>query len=290
MILIAGATGLVGGAVLQELLAAGVTPLRAVYRGTEDVARAPAGVDAVRADFADAASLDRALEGVRAAYLVCAAVPELVALESNFLAACQRARTPHVVLQSALGAADFDKSFPVWHRRVEERARELNVPCTILRPNGFMQNIGGYFAASIRTQDCFFDALGSARVSHIDVRDIATAAVRALTASDTIGRVFELSGPEPLSNEDLAGRISRVAGRPVRYVALTPEQLLQGMVAAGMPEARARPIVELYEYYRTGKGAGSDLALRELIGRAPRAIDAYLAEIAPSFAKPESAS
>jgi predicted SnoaL-like aldol condensation-catalyzing enzyme len=148
-----------------------------------------------------------------------------------------------------------------------------------------MQNIGGYFAASIRGEDCFYDALGTARVCHIDVRDIAAAAARVLLAPDTIGRAFELHGPEALTNEELASRISRVAGRPVRYVPLTPEQMLQGAIASGMPEERARPVVELYDYYRAGKGVGSDQALRELIGRAPRTVNTYLAEIAASFAK-----
>ncbi|QJW96806.1 NmrA family NAD(P)-binding protein [Frigoriglobus tundricola] len=285
MILVTGATGSVGGAVVRGLLEQKVGPVRAAYRDAKDGSTLPPEAQAVRADFADPPSLDRALAGVKAAYLVCAAVPQLVELETNFLTACKKAGTAHVVIQSALGAADFGKSFPSWHRQVEETARVLQVPATVLRPNGFMQNIGTYFAAGIRSQDCLFDGLGDARISYIDVRDVAAAAVTALTTRTTVGGVYELHGPEALGNDELARSISRVAGRPIKNVDLTLEQMKQGMIAAGMPEERARPVVELYEYYRAGGGVGSAGVLRSLIGREPRTIDAYLGEIAPMFAK-----
>ena len=91
MILVTGATGSVGGAVLRELLARGAGPLRAVYRDAKDRPALPTGVEAVRADFADPASLDAALAGVESAYLVCAAIPQLVELEAAFLEACASA-------------------------------------------------------------------------------------------------------------------------------------------------------------------------------------------------------
>ena len=86
--------------------------------------------------------------------------------------------------------------------------------------------------------------------------------------------MYELNGPEALSDQELASRISKVAGRPIRYFELSLDQLLKGMVASGMPEARARPVVELYEYYLAGRGEGSDKVLRDLLGRKPRTIDA----------------
>jgi len=66
-------------------------------------------------------SLGRALEGVDAVYLVCSPVRELVELEGNMVDACREAGVRHVVLNSALGAGDYPKSFPSWHRRVEDK-------------------------------------------------------------------------------------------------------------------------------------------------------------------------
>ena len=77
----------------------------------------------------------------------------------------------------------------------------------------------------------------------------------------------------------------RTGWTPSQIAELSLDQMLKGMVASGMPEARARPVVELYEYYLAGRGEGSDKVLRDLLGRKPRTIDAYLSEIAPLFAK-----
>ena len=137
---------------------------------------------------------------------------------------------------------------------------------------------------SSAAEDAFYDALGPAKISYIDVRDIAAAA-KALVSPDLIGQTFELSGPEAVGTEDLARRISKAAGRPVRGVDLSPEQMKQGMIAAGMPESRATPVVELYDYYRAGRGEASDAALCTLIDGPPRTLDAYLAENASIFAK-----
>jgi uncharacterized protein YbjT (DUF2867 family) len=109
MILVTGASGTVGSAVLREVLKSG-KPVKAMYRSRDDAARAPAGTPAVIADFADTPSLLRALEGVDTIYLVCSPVRELVQLESNVLDACREAGVRHVVLSSALGAGDYAKS------------------------------------------------------------------------------------------------------------------------------------------------------------------------------------
>jgi uncharacterized protein YbjT (DUF2867 family) len=119
MILITGASGNADGAVLKEVLKTN-RPVKAMYRSPEDAAKAPAEVGAVIADFADKPSLSRALEGVDTVYLVCSPVRELVDLEGNMVDACRAAGMRHVVLNSALGAGDYPKSFPSWHRRVED--------------------------------------------------------------------------------------------------------------------------------------------------------------------------
>ena len=280
MILVTGATGVAGGAVVRELLSRNIKPIRAMCRSEKDKSKIPAGAEAVTADFADKPSLAKALIGVDAAYLVCSPVPDLVQLETNFLEACREAKLGHLVINSALGAADFPKTFPSWHRKVEDKVKQLNLPSVILRPNGFMQNISTYFAPTIRTQDAFYGTLGDGRISLIDVRDVATAAAEALVTKSLAGKVFELGGSEAVNYESLAARISKTAGRTIKYVNLTPQQMLEAMVGSGMPKEQATNVVDLDDYYRLGKGAISDQALRDLIKRAPRSLDAYLSEIA----------
>jgi uncharacterized protein YbjT (DUF2867 family) len=286
MILLTGTTGTVGGAVLAELLAKKAGPLRAMCRSEKDIAGLPAGVTGVRGDFAEPASLSAALNGVDTAFLVCAPVPDLIELETNFLLAAKAAGVKHLVINSALGAEDFPKTFPSWHRKVEDKARELGLPAVFIRPNGFMQNIAAYFAPTITTQDAFYGTIGDAKVSLIDVRDIGAAIANALLDHSTRGKVYEISGTQAFSYTELAAEISKVTGRTIKFVNLTPDQMKGAMVGSGMPEARAVAVLELDEYYRSGKGAASDSALRSLLGgKSPRTLSAYLNEIAGQLAK-----
>jgi uncharacterized protein YbjT (DUF2867 family) len=284
MILVTGASGGLDGAVLRELLSRDVKSPRAMYRSEKDRSAAPAGAEGIVADFADAASLDKALKGVDSAYLVCAAVPDLVQLETNFLQACDRAKVGFVVIQSAFGAGDFGKSFPSWHRQVEDAAANLKLPHAILRPNGFMQNILNFFAPTIRAQNAFYGTTGDAKTGFIDTADIPAAAVQLLTKPKP-GALLELHGPEPVSYPELATRISGITGRSIRYVNIPCEQMRAVMMGNGLPVWLVTALLDLDEFYRSGKGAGSDRALAELLGRAPHRLDQFLKEQAEAFKK-----
>ena len=181
MILITGASGSVGKAVLAEVARSGAR-YRAMYRSAKEAAKAPAGTETVIADFSDKASLAPALGGVESVYLVCSPIPDLVQLEINVIEASQAAGVRRIVLNSALGAGDYGKSFPSWHRQVEDKLKATKLAYCILRPNSFMQNVLTCYAPSIRAQGAFYGAMGNARTSYLDVRDIAVVAAKALRA------------------------------------------------------------------------------------------------------------
>ncbi len=179
MILVTGASGTVGKAVLNEVVRSGAKH-KAMYRSADEAVKAPTGTQSVIADFAKKETLAAALRDVDSVYLVCSPIPDLVQLESNMVEACLAAGVKHIVLNSALGAGDYAKSFPSWHRKVEDKLKGAGISFTILRPNSFHQNVVTYFAPSIRAQGVFYSSMGNARTSYLDVRDIAAAAARAL--------------------------------------------------------------------------------------------------------------
>jgi uncharacterized protein YbjT (DUF2867 family) len=282
MILITGASGNAGGAVLHEVLKAG-SGVRAMVRSQQDSAKLPQGA-AVIADFADKASLGRATQGVDTVYLVCSPVRELVELESNMVDACREAGVKHIVLNSALGAGDFGKSFPSWHRKVEDKLKGSGMDYTILRPNGFMQNLIAYFAPSIRAEGSFYQSTGNAKISHIDLRDIAAAAALILRApSQHIGKIYELNGPEVLSYAEVAEKISQATGRNVQYVDIPPDAQRKALSDMGMPDFMVAALLELQEYYASGKASKVDGTLESLIHRAPTKMDQFLREFADQF-------
>jgi uncharacterized protein YbjT (DUF2867 family) len=284
LFLISGASGNAGGAVLRAALEAGL-PVTAMYRDRQDAAMAPEGVPHVLADFADPASLRRALTGIERVYLVCGAIPQLVEYEGNMIEACREAGVGHVVLNSALGAGHFPKSFPAWHTEVETRLRASGLAFTVLRPNGFMQNIVTYDSASIRAQRAFYAAMGETRTSLVDVRDVGAVAAAVLGApSAHQGKVYELNGPEAVTNAEIAARISRLVGHAVAFVDIPEEAQRQAMLGAGMPAWQVTAILELQEYYRTGACAGVDSVIADIVGRPARTLDAFLAENKAAFA------
>jgi len=283
MILITGASGNAGGAVLHEVLKSG-SDVRAMIRSREDSAKVQRGAAAVIADFADKSSLRRALEGVDIVYLVCSPVRELVQLESNMIDACRDTGVKHVVQNSALGAGDFAKSFPNWHRKVEDKLKGSGMAYTILRPNGFMQNLIAYFAPSIRAQGAFYQSTGNAKISHIDLRDIAAAAASILRSpSQHAGKIYELNGPEALSYAEVAEKISKATGRKVQYVDIPVDAQRKALLDMGMPDFLVAALLELQEYYTSGKACKIDGTLESLIHRPPTKMDAFLIENADQF-------
>jgi len=282
MILITGASGSVGRAVLAEVARSGQKH-RAMYRSKEEAARAPAGTDTVIADFSDKASMALALRGVESVYLVCSPIPDLVKLESNAIEASEAAGVRRIVLNSALGAGDYGKSFPSWHRKVEDKLSSTKLAHCILRPNSFMQNVLAYYAPSIRAQGAFYGAMGNHRISYLDVRDIAVVVAKALQGGEHDGKTYELNGPEALTCAEVAERISKYAGITARYVDIPEEAQRKAMLDQGMPEWQVTALLELQQYYTGGKGDAVDEVLEGLLGRRPVTMDQFLKEFAGEF-------
>jgi uncharacterized protein YbjT (DUF2867 family) len=282
MILITGASGTVGRAVLSEVARTGKAH-RAMYRSKEEAAMAPSGTETGIADFADKSSLAAALRGVESVYLVCSPIPDLPQLEGTMIDACQSAGVHRIVLNSALGAADYPKSFPAWHRRVEDKLTATKLAYCILRPNSFLQNIVAFYAPSIRSQGAFYAGMGNARVSYLDVRDIAAVAAKALQGGEHDGKTYELNGPEAVTFPELADRITKQTGVAAKYVDIPVEAQRKAMLDQGMPEWQVTALLDLQAYYTGGKGGSTDGLLARVLGREPVTLNQFLKENAAAF-------
>lgn len=284
MILVTGASGSVGSEVLAAVIKTG-KPVKAAYRSAQDSRKPPAGIAAVIADFADQDGLQKALQGIETLFLVCSPIPQLVELESNAIEAAQAAGVRHIVLNSALGAGDYAKSFPSWHRQVEDKLKASGSGYTILRPNTFMQNIVAYNAPSIRAQGAFYSAMGDAKISFIDVRNIAEVAAKIL-ANPTAhaGKTYELNGPEDLNYTEVAALISKVTGRPVQFVNIPEGDQRKAMLDLKMPGWQVDALLDLQRYYSVAKkGAEVTPVLEQLLGHPAIRMEQYLRENKDAF-------
>jgi uncharacterized protein YbjT (DUF2867 family) len=283
MILITGASGTVGKAVLHEVAKTGAAH-RAMYRSKVEAAKAPEETQTVIADFSDRPSLASALHGVESVYLVCSPIPQLVDLESNVIEASQAAGVRRIVLNSALGAADFPKSFPSWHRKVEDKLKATKIAHVILRPNSFMQNIVTYYAPTIRTQGAFYGSYGNnVRISYIDVRDLAAIAAKALTSNALDGKTLELNGPEAFTCEQVAQKITERTGVAARYVDIPLEAQRKAMLDQKMPDWQVTALIDLQHYYINGQGGATDRTIADILGRLPATLDQFLTDSASEF-------
>ena len=291
MILVTGSSGTVGKAVVGEVAQQSAKTgekYRALYRSPTAAAKAPAGTPAVVADFSKKLTLPPVLKGVTSVFLVCSPIPQLIEMEWNMIDACAAAGVKHIVLLSALGARDYRKSFPSWHRTVEDKLKTTKISFTILRPNSFHQNVLTYYAPSVRSQGVFHASMGKARVSFLDARDIAAVAAKALAGGEHSGKTYELNGPEALSYPELAEKITKQTGCHAQYVDIPIEAQRKAMLERGMPEWQANAVLDLQAYYVSGKGAGVDNLLAKLLDRPPITMDQFLAEFAGEFRQPEA--
>ena len=281
MILITGASGNVGGAVLKRVLDP-ERPVSAMYRSDADARNVPRNAQAVLADFADKDSLRRAFENVDFLFLVCSPIPQLVEFEGNAIEIAREQGVKHVVMNSSAGAGRWNKSFPQWHAAAERALESSGVGYSIVRPNSFMQNIPAFFAGTIQSQDTFYSSMGHSKASLVDVQDVANVVASLLTRKAQ-NAVYELNGPEAVTYYDVADRISKVCGRTIRYIDIPMDEQKKALLSAGMPDWQAQALLDLQEYYVQGDGAELTDDIERITGQAPGDLDQFLAANVSAF-------
>jgi uncharacterized protein YbjT (DUF2867 family) len=283
MICVTGASGTLGREVVAQLHAANA-PFRATYssKPAAEAARAR-GIEAVMCDFGQPATLDAALRGCDRVFLLGPNSLDQTQLESNAVEAARRVGVRHVVKQSVIGAEGEDYSLAHVHRPVEKSLESSGLSWTFLRPNSFMQNVVTFMAPTIKAEGAFYSASGQSKVSHVDVRDIAAVAVKALTEPGHEGRAYTLCGPEALSYDDMAAELSGVLGRTIRHVSLSPDDLKDAMLAEGMPEGIVDRLLDLERYFREGRASVISGDIQRVTRHEPRRFMHYARECAASL-------
>lgn len=227
-ILVFGATGNVGGRVVERLLASGAR-VRALVR-RPDLARLPGGVEVTAGDLTAPESLDRALAGVRAVFLLWTAPPATAAAVIARLAARARRivlvssphQTPHPFFQQPNPLARF-------HAELDALVMRSGVEWTILRPGMFASNAIGWWAEAVRLGDVVRWPYGSAETAPVDERDIAAVAARALLDNGHAGQSYVLTGPSSLTQIEQVDAVGQELGRRLRFEELTPDEFRQAM-------------------------------------------------------------
>ncbi|MAF54402.1 MAG: NAD(P)-dependent oxidoreductase [Chloroflexi bacterium] len=276
IVFVPGATGTTGMEVVRQLVEKGVAIRAGVHSEVNADKVRKLGADPVALDRTDVRGISAALDGVRKAYSLSSFFPNLAELGANFVEAAKTAGVQHVVRGSAIGADTPDPiTLGKWHRAAEEALEDSGISYTIIRPNVFMQNYFNLYGETIRGQDAFYLPQGDGRISMVDVRDVAAVIVAALTEDGHEGKAYEVTGPEALSNDEVAEVLSKVTGRSISYVDAPEDAARQGMKDAGFPGSLVEPLLELSGVIKAGFVSAVSQTVAEVAGRPPISFEQF---------------
>lgn len=284
MILVTGATGLNGTALVRKLSAKGV-PLRALVRNAAKAAEIAAlpNVEIAIADMAKPETLPAALAGVDRAMLNSSADPAMVEVQSNFIAAAAKAGVRHVVKLSGI-MPDLDSPFRFarMHGEIEKRLEASGMAFTHLRAGEFMPS---YFrqVPMILAKGALFLPMENQRIASIDIGDLAEIAALVLTNPGHGGKIYPLTGPEALTMTEVAERLSAATGKTIKYINVPPEDVKKAQLAAGVPPYIADALAELFAERRKGKESQVWPVAQTLLGRRPTSFAEFAARNAAIF-------
>ena len=278
MILVTGAAGKTGKAVVEALAKKGAGVRAMVRRGEHFTAlKALGATECVIAGFEDQSVLRRAADGVRAIYHICPNVRrEEVAFARGVAAAAQAQGVKRFVYHSVLHP-QIEAMPHHWRKmRTEEMLFGLGLDLTILQPTAYMQNILGAFPGILAEGVFCVPYPVMTRLSLVDLRDVAEAAAVVLTADGHGGATYELAGSEPLSQTEVAAAIGASLKIPVRAEAESVESWQVRARAGGMGEYECATLAAMFRYYAAHGLIGNSHVLASLLGRKPNDLAAFL--------------
>ncbi|MEV7050057.1 NAD(P)H-binding protein [Streptomyces anulatus] len=233
-ILVTGATGTVGRRVVEQLLERGER-VRAL---TRDPARAelPDGVDVVRGDLTDPASLAPALDGVSGLHLITFGGEFFAPLETGeeILALARKAGVRRVTVLHGGGETPM-----------EAAVRASDLAWTVVMPVEFMANVLEW-APGIRSEGVVREPFVGRLSAMVHEADIGAVAAAALTEDGHGGQTYVITGPQALTVGDKTAVIAAARGADVELVELTEEQALESWRGQGMPEDVIAFLIDVY--------------------------------------------
>jgi NAD(P)H dehydrogenase (quinone) len=286
MILVTGAGGKTGKAVLKALVARGAAVRAFVRSSRHHAALAAIGVgDVVVGEMDDPKALSQALRGTKAVYHICPNVsPQELPFAKAVVAAAVTCGVRRFVYHSVLHP-QIEAMPHHWAKlRVEEMLFGSGLDITILQPTAYMQNAlaewGGMVGNGVYRVPYPVDT----KLSLVDLDDVAEAAALVLTQQVHSGATYELVGTPPISQTEFAETFGHALHKPVRAEAESTESWEQRARSAGMDDHQRETLIKMFQSYARDGLKGNSNVLGWLLGRPPTSLASFAARIAAAQA------
>ncbi|TDD02060.1 NAD-dependent epimerase/dehydratase family protein [Nonomuraea deserti] len=285
-VLVTGATGTVGSAILAVMTSRGV-PVRALARNPGMLPENPL-VDVVKGDYDDQRSLDAATAGVEVVFLLTTPESPVPRHDRAILRAARSAGVSRIVKLSATSAGargPNNRIVGTWHRAAEDAVTASGLSWTILRPSSFASNFLRW-ADAINQGHPIPNMTGSGLQGVIDPRDVAAVSAECLLSGVGAGQTITLTGPELLSVPDQVARLARVLGRQITTVDVPPDQARERMRSSGMAGPAIETVVAGATWAREGGNARITEEVRRILGRPPGTFESWALDHRAAFDTP----
>lgn len=258
-ILITGATGQVGSKTMDFLLSNKEIELVAAVRSPEKAAPFTAkGIATVILDFDDESTHLSALKDIDRVLIVTGYTVDMLRQSKALLDNAKKSGVQHVVHLGACGRDDTTVAHWAWHQLIERYIEWSGFSYTHLRPETFMQNVLSYGGKRTIENGIIHAFVEGARLSWVDVDDVAQVAALALANPEVHGGQTYRLGYDAITFNEMAGLMTSVIGKPFRYEPLSPEIFLQQMKDSGAEMAYMDCVYNHWKRYAAGTIPGAD--------------------------------
>ncbi|KMQ50936.1 hypothetical protein CHISP_2078 [Chitinispirillum alkaliphilum] len=273
-ILITGATGPLGRKIVQYLTHMGQTVRAGVHNSSKTEYVKSPDVQIAHLDYRNFTTIDRALEGIKTLFLLTPIAREQVEYTRRMVDRARLWGVSHIVKLSMMGVDEVPGiQFTRLHKQSELYIRESDIPYTFIRPNAFMQNFLSYFQPA---GSFIYLPMNGTMVSYIDLRDVARFCAEVLMHVEEFeGNIFELTGPESLSAEQVTEIMTKIVNHHINYINVSQDTAEHILESTGKPQWLAEGFVEYCMLQRTGRFSEVNTVYEEVLSKKPHTFEKF---------------
>ncbi|RUT78977.1 SDR family oxidoreductase [Ancylomarina longa] len=262
-ILVTGATGNIGKNIIELLKQKNANFIAGTTNG-ESID----GVETVNANFADAESLEKAMQGVSTVFMVLPNHPDMVKWGENIIYSAKKAQVKHIVRSSgSLADINSDLLIEKLLGTTDKFLKESGINYTITAPNFFMQNFINFFGEDYKNGTIYQPA-GDEKIGWTDIRDIAAVNVEALLSPEKyLNQTLTITGSESFNYEEAVNQMNRILGKDSKYVAVPNEAAIEAMKDINFPPFIIDLMISLNESIKQGHAVETTNTVEQVTGK-----------------------